>query len=206
MAITIINYGIGNINSIYSMYKNLGIKVKVSESINDIKNATRLILPGVGAFDKGIRELRRNNLEDVLNEAVINQKKPIMGICLGYQLFFSTSEEGSEKGLSWINGSIKKLKKSNDIKLRYPHMGWNGIQPHFEHPIFEGLDNNMRFYFAHSYYVKCITPSDILASSIYGHKFTSAILKENIIGFQFHPEKSLKWGMKILYNFANVSI
>lgn len=202
--IVIIDYGIGNLASVLNMFKKIGIKdVIISKDKGVIKNATKLLLPGVGAFDAGMNNLNASGLVPVLNDKVIAQKTPILGICLGMQLLTKKSEEGKEAGLGWIDGETIKFNLDPALKLKVPHMGWNYIKVNRQNPLIDTQSKN-RFYFVHSYYVKCFDESQSLATSNFGTDFTCMVNKENIFGAQFHPEKSLKFGMKVLENFAKI--
>ncbi len=200
--ITIIDYGIGNIGSVKNMLKKVGQKSIISSDINDIESAEKLILPGVGSFDYGMDQLQNYNLIEVLNKKVLIDKTPILGICLGMQLFSKSSEEGLKPGLGWINSKTKKFSFSNQNNLAIPHMGWNTITIKKDSKLLIDLPSESRFYFVHSYHIECEDKNDIMCNSNYGYEFTCAIEKENIIGVQFHPEKSHKFGMQLLQNFA----
>ena len=201
--ILIVNYGLGNIGSIQNMLKKVGIKSIISSNVEDIYSAKKIILPGVGAFDNGISNLNKLGLIDALETKVIKDKIPILGICLGMQLFTEKSEEGILPGLGWIKAeTIKFLNNNSDIKI--PHMGWNTIKIEKESYIFKGMFDNPRFYFVHSYHVRCQEDKDIIATTNHGIDFVSVFEKDNILGIQFHPEKSHKFGMKILKNFGEM--
>lgn len=200
--ITIIDYGMGNIGSILNMLKRIGVRAIVSSKIEDIEDANRLILPGVGAFDNGISNLGERKLTTILNKKVIGDKIPILGICLGMQLLTKSSEEGNLKGLGFINAKTIKFKFNNNLKI--PNMGWNFIKQEKKSKLFLGLDRNSRFYFVHSYYVVCENKEDIIATTDYGLIFVSAFERKNIFGVQFHPEKSHKFGMQLLKNFSEL--
>ena len=199
--ITIIDYNTCNVGSIQNMLRKLGYDSVVTNNQEKIFNATKLILPGVGAFDHGINNLKELGLIPIIKEKV-NSGTPILGICLGYQLLSRSSEEGKEAGLGLIEADTIKFSFEN-TKLKIPHMGWNNLIYKDKLKLFHGLDANARFYFVHSYFVKCDSPSIISASTEYGGMFASAIEKENIFGVQFHPEKSHKYGMKVFTNFIN---
>ncbi len=202
--IVIIDYGIGNLASVLNMFKKIGVKdVVVSKEKDAILNASKLLLPGVGAFDAGMNNLKSSGLIPVLNQKVIEQETPILGICLGMQLLTKKSEEGKEEGLGWIDAETVKFNLDPKLKLKVPHMGWNYIKVNKENPLIDTQSKN-RFYFVHSYHVKCFDESQSLATSNFGTDFTCMVNKKNIFGAQFHPEKSLKFGMKVLENFTKL--
>jgi glutamine amidotransferase len=198
----IIDYGMGNLGSIHNMLRRLGTEAIVTSDHAAIQSARKLILPGVGAFDHGMENLARLGLIPVLNEAVLAKKTPVLGICLGMQLLSRRSEEGQLPGLGWIDAQTVRFRfPENSARLKIPHMGWNFISPRTTHPLLEGLDNP-RFYFVHSYHVCCDCPEHVLATCRHGIEFTAAVCKDNILGTQFHPEKSHRFGMALLKNFA----
>lgn len=202
--IVIVDYGIGNLASVLNMFKKVGVKdVVVSSNKEVIQNAHKLLLPGVGAFDTGMTNLENSGLIPILNEKVLVQKIPILGICLGMQLLTQKSEEGIKKGLGWIDAETVKFNLPPELKLKVPHMGWNYIHVKRKNPLID-METKNRFYFVHSYYVKCLDESQSLATSNFGHEFTCMVNKDNIFGTQFHPEKSLKFGMKLLENFSKI--
>jgi imidazole glycerol-phosphate synthase subunit HisH len=203
--VIIIDYNIGNIGSIVNMLKKIGVKAKLSSDKHEIASAERLILPGVGAFDNGMKNLNTSGFVEVLNKRVLEDKVPILGICLGMQLLMDSSEEGVEKGLGWISGEVKKFRfGENSDNLKVPHMGWNIVNPVNKNTLYKEFSEESRFYFVHSYHAVCKNRSNILAESNYGYKFTSSIYNGNIFGVQFHPEKSHKFGMKLLKNFSEM--
>lgn len=199
--ITIVDYGAGNIGSILNMIKKIGGEAQVSSDESVIEQAQKLILPGVGSFDFGMQQLTNSGLIDVLNKKVLVDKVPILGICLGVQLFTKGSAEGDLKGLGWIDAETVKFDFESDRTLKIPHMGWNTIKVLKDSKIFKEMYEESRFYFVHSYHLKCNDQADALTVSSYGYPFVSGLEKNNIIGFQFHPEKSHKYGMRILKNF-----
>lgn len=195
----------GNLGSLFNMLKKIGIPAVISSDISAIGKAEKLILPGVGAFDNGIRNLNKLGLIPILNDKVIKEQTPILGVCLGMQLLTKKSEEGKLDGLGWIEAKTVKFRfdKGQD-NLKIPHMGWNTVIPKREDPFFNDMDENTRFYFVHSYHVVSEREENILSTTNYGYDFVSSIKKDNIIGVQFHPEKSHKYGMKLLKNFAEL--
>lgn len=197
--IVIVDYGMGNLGSIANMVKKVGSKCKITSDIEEIKKATRLILPGVGSFDNGMKNLKELGMIEVLNKKILIEKTPILGICLGMQLMTKSSEEGKLAGLGWIDAQTKKFVSDT---LKIPHMGWNIIKHQKKSRLFDEDDSEKRFYFVHSYYVDTNQKNDILFITPYGHNFVSAFEKENIIGVQFHPEKSHKFGMNLIKNFV----
>ncbi len=202
--IVIIDYGIGNLASVLNMFKKIGTRdVVISSDKETILNASKLLLPGVGAFDTGMANLESSDLIPILNKKVLEEKTPILGICLGMQLLTHKSEEGIKSGLGWIDAETVKFNLDPHLKLKVPHMGWNYIEVKRKNPLID-MESKNRFYFVHSYYVKCFDESQSLATSHFGTDFTCMVNKENIYGAQFHPEKSLKFGMRILENFAKL--
>lgn len=200
--ITIVDYGMGNLYSVKNMLKYLGYDSVVTGEAPQIEAADKLILPGVGNFGKAMEVIRQSGLLEVLNRKVLEDKTPILGICLGMQLLLGYSEEGDCAGLGWIPGEVKKFDLSGHPELKVPHMGWDYIEKQKQSPLFAGLAGGERYYFVHSYYVSCQDRSDVAATTEYGISFDSVVQRENIYGTQFHPEKSHRFGMEILENFA----
>lgn len=201
--ITIINYNVGNLGSISNMLNYLGIPNKIGTNIDDIINATKLILPGVGSFDYGMKQLRQSGIKDHLEHKVNLMQTPILGICLGMQLMCKSSDEGEQTGLGWFDASVEKFDlKKMDRDRSVPHTGWNGVSVTNSHWVSDDLPSDLRFYFVHSYHTVCNQKSDEWMTSTYGYPFASAIAKENKIAVQFHPEKSHKFGLAILKRFA----
>lgn len=200
--IVIIDYGVGNTHSVSNAISYLGYKkLRISDSDEHIKKADALILPGVGAYEEAVKNLRDRNLEEILNEEVIVKKKPILGICVGMQMLSEGSEEnGWHEGLNWMKGKVKKLNLPE--KFAIPHVGWNNITIENKEPMFSRIENNSNFYFDHSYYFD--SDDDIMAAWCdYGVKVTAAVQKDNIFGVQFHPEKSQTNGLKFFRGFFN---
>jgi glutamine amidotransferase len=203
MKIVIIDYGLGNLGSIRNMLKKIGIEGIISSKVSDIEESEKLILPGVGNFDHGIKNLGDLRLLPVLEDKVIHKKTPILGICLGMQLFAWKSEEGDSRGLGWIDAEVVRFKFGDKERhLKIPHMGWNLIEIRQRDPLFEEMHPEPRFYFVHSYHMSCRNEEEVLTHTFYGYEFVSSIKKSNIYGVQFHPEKSHKYGMKLLDNFV----
>jgi imidazole glycerol-phosphate synthase subunit HisH len=201
--IVIVDYGMGNIRSIVKKINNAGYDAIVSKDHETLLKAKKLILPGVGHFGAGMNMLRERNLIEVLNYKVIQNKTPILGICLGMQLFSIHSDEGDCTGLGWIDAETVKF-KLDDVRFKVPHIGWNSIKTKRKSPLFADIPENGFFYFVHSYHIVSNSVVDVISTSIYGYEFISSIQKENIFGTQFHPEKSHKIGEKMLHNFLNL--
>ncbi|SFD73539.1 imidazole glycerol phosphate synthase subunit HisH [Flavobacterium phragmitis] len=203
--ITLIDYGVGNINAFLNVYKRVNVPIKVAKTVNDLKDTKKIILPGVGHFDHAIAELIKSGMREKLDELVLQQKVPVIGICVGMQMMANSSEEGKRQGLGWIDASVKKFDEMKIKQVtRLPHMGWNDVNPVMINPLFEGLQKDALFYFLHSYYFECNNNSDILAVSDYGGEFTCAANHDNVYGIQFHPEKSHHYGEILLHNFAKL--
>ena len=198
----IVDCGIGNLGSVVNMLKKIGVKAAVSSDPSVIAAADKLLLPGVGAFDAGMDALNKSGLIPLLNRKVLTEKTPILGICLGMQLLTRKSEEGALPGLGWVKGETVRFDFPGRADLKVPHMGWNRVSVKQESPLFLQMPEDPRFYFVHSYHVVCEDPTDVAATTPYGLDFTSAVSKGNIHGVQFHPEKSHKFGMKLLENFV----
>jgi glutamine amidotransferase len=199
--IVIIDYGMGNVGSISNMLKYLGAKVTISSDYATIKNADKLILPGVGHFDRAMENISQQSLLEVIHEMALNKNKPFLGICLGMQLMCDTSEEGKSDGLKLVKAAVKRFRFPDNKDLKIPHMGWNYIQPQKQSNILKDLDEQSRFYFVHSYFVDCANDDDILTSTTYGKRFVSSFEYKNLIGVQFHPEKSHRFGINLFKNF-----
>lgn len=203
--ITIIDYGVGNIGSITNMLKKVGVESVTTSDPRELEQAEKIILCGVGAFDDGVRNLEQKGLVPVLKQKVLEQKTPILGICLGMQLFTERSEEGSLSGLGFVKGGAWRFNFNgiaSERPLRIPHMGWNEVKEKKASRLLEGMYEEPRFYFVHSYYVKPEDGADTLLEAQYGIPFAAAFEKENILGVQFHPEKSHKFGIRLFENFV----
>ena len=203
--ITIINYGLGNIKAFVNVYKKLSIPVRVASSIEDLSHVQKIILPGVGAFDYAMEKLEKSGMRNRINELVTEKGVPVIGICVGMQMLAKSSEEGNLPGLGWVDATVKKFDISKiKTTTHLPHMGWNDVSPQNGNHLFEGLNNDAKFYFLHSYYFSCNQADDAIAVSTYGDTFVCAINYKNIYGVQFHPEKSHHYGVKVLENFAKI--
>lgn len=201
--ITIIDYGSGNISAIGNIYEKLNIAFKIARTPEDVEGAQKLFLPGVGAFDETIAKLDETGFRHALDKEVIQNKVPIIGICVGMQILAESSEEGNLPGLGYIKGRVKKLDASVlRAKPKLPHLGWNLVDVLKPNKVFKNIDHKIGFYFLHTYYFDCSNSEDVLATTNYGKDFASAVNHENIYGFQFHPEKSHHNGVKLLQNFA----
>ena len=202
--IAIVDYNMGNLASVQNAFAKLGKKTVVESNPDNFKKYDKLILPGVGAFGDAMEHLRERNMIEAIREFATTGK-PILGICLGMQLLFESSEEfGKHEGLGLIKGHVSAFKSSNFSEpLKVPHMGWNRMFT-TSHPLFKGLDENHYLYFVHTFHVTCDDESDIIGTTEYGYKFTSAVAHNNIMGIQPHPEKSHENGLKILENFINL--
>lgn len=197
--ILVIDYGMGNIGSIANMIKKAGGEALVSGDPKDLERAGKIILPGVGAFDHGVRNLKERGLWDPLTKRAMEDKVPVLGVCLGMQLFTRSSEEGTLPGLGWLRA--KTIRFPGSIGLKIPHMGWNNVALRKSSPLFEEMYEEPMFYFVHSYHVACEEPSDVLAVTEYGYEFPSCLQRENLYATQFHPEKSHKYGLRLIKNF-----
>lgn len=203
--ISILYYGVGNIGSTLNMLKYLNTDAKIIKTAEEVEKSEKIILPGVGSFDAAMKTIRKNNLDEALN-LVAKRGAPLLGICLGMQLLTKSSEEGNFDGLCLIDAEVKNFKHKASSEFRVPHMGWNVINPQKKSPLLSNFNKKeeIRFYFAHSYYAKCSHKENVLATTPYGLNFDSIIGKDNIFGVQFHPEKSHCFGMKIFDNFAKI--
>lgn len=201
--IAIIDYGMGNLRSVQKAFERIKVPVLITSDKKEILKAAKIVLPGVGNFERGIANLKSNGLYDTLNAVVTENRIPILGICLGMQLMTEFSEEGNVEGLGWIKANTKKF-VFDTTGLKIPHMGWNTLNEVKSSPITNNISPDNLFYFVHSYYVSCENQDDVLAATNYGLSFVSSFQKENIFGCQFHPEKSHSAGLKLLKNFANL--
>lgn len=201
--ITIIDYGSGNLLSVATAFRKLGADLKVSSSPADVAAADKLVLPGVGSLGDGMDQLRRSGLVDLLNQRILAERVPILGICLGLQMFTKRSEEDDAPGFGWIDAETRRFRPAADSQLKVPHLGWNEVARRREHAILQGIPDRTCFYFAHSYHLVCHQPADVLTTTVYGDEFVSGIERGNLFGFQFHPEKSHDFGWRLIRNFLD---
>lgn len=203
--IVIVDYKTANIGSIVNMFKRLGIMARTAETPGLLEGATKIILPGVGHFDACAKSLRGLGFETALQDHVLVRGTPLLGICVGAQLLLEGSEEGEQRGLGWLAGRSLRFDSARHPGLRVPHMGWNAVTPAGTHPLLAGFESGARFYFAHSFHLTPANEGEVLARTTHGGVFASAIGKGTIQGVQFHPEKSHRFGLRLLKNFAESS-
>jgi imidazole glycerol-phosphate synthase subunit HisH len=202
--LVIVNYGMGNLNSVKKAFARLKITATISSNPKDIEICDKIVLPGVGHFGRAMKNLEEMNLSDVTNEVVLVKKKPILGICLGMELMAKSSEEGNAAGLGWFDAEIVKFQISDKLRRKVPHTGWNQVSIEKESKLMKGINNLSEFYFVHSFHLRTKQLTDVLSSTNYEYDFPSAIEKENLFGVQYHPEKSHDVGLKLLENFVNL--
>lgn len=199
--ISVIDYEAANIGSVIRMLEKAGARPLRASTPEEIATARRIILPGVGAFDHGMEQLHKRGLVEALNDAALHRRVPVMGICLGMQLMCKGSEEGERPGLGWMDATVEKFSFATGVRLPVPHMGWNTVRLCKANPLLPDLEDRTRFYFVHSYKVRCAREEDVIAKSHYGVDFDSIFGRDNLFGAQFHPEKSHRYGMQLLANF-----
>jgi glutamine amidotransferase len=204
--IVVVDYGMGNVGSIANMLRKVGANTRVSSQARDIETAEKLILPGVGAFDAAMARINASGLRAALERRAVEDKVPVLGICLGMQLLTQTSEEGKLHGLGWIAARTVAFRGRIEPRLKCPHMGWNLVALNTPSALTSGFDTvaEPRFYFVHSYFIECDDSNVGILRTTYGVTYDSAIQRGNIYGVQFHPEKSHRFGMKLLENFAKL--
>ena len=199
--ITIVDSGIANVRSVANMLRRLNIDAQISGTPDVVESASKIILPGVGSFDAGMRALRERRLVDVLHRARAKDT-PILGICLGMQLLARRSTEGTEPGLGWLDADCVRFSFDQAGDLKVPHMGWNSLARERPSPLLDALPADARFYFVHSYHIRCHDPIDVIGTAVHGYPFAAAVQRGNVYGVQFHPEKSHRFGMALLTQFA----
>ena len=202
--LTIVDYRMGNLNSVKKKLDRLKTTASITSNPSDIVKADKIILVGVGHFAQAMKNIKELALLDALNEVVIIKKKPVLGICLGMQLMAKDSEEGNTEGLGWLDANVRKMQVDDTLKFKIPHTGWNKIMQSKKSHLMKGIPESSEFYFVHSYYFKSNETSNILNETEYCFKFTSAIEKDNIFGVQYHPEKSHDVGEVLLKNFISL--
>jgi len=203
--ITLVNYGLGNIQAFANIYKRLNIPVRNATNADDLIDAEKIILPGVGAFDWAMTRLCESGMRERLDELVVDKGCPVLGVCVGMQMMAKSSDEGVLDGLGWIDAEVKKFDEAAFTqKTHLPHMGWNDAMPRTTDCLFRGLEDDARFYFLHSYYFVPSRERDVLADTDYNGPYTSSVRYGNVFGVQFHPEKSHQWGIQLLKNFAEL--
>lgn len=203
--IAIIDYGLGNVRAFANIYNQLNVASVIAANVEQLRPASRVILPGVGAFDQAMLRLEKSGMRSLLDEMILQRRLPVLGVCVGMQILMQSSEEGSAAGLGWIGGDVAKFRRdAGGKRMRVPHMGWNNVQPQAGTGLLAGIDENSRFYFLHSYFVRCAQRGDVLAQTSYGDAFDAAVGRDNIYGVQFHPEKSHGDGIRLLRNFAEL--
>jgi glutamine amidotransferase len=204
--IAIVNYGLGNVQAIANIYHRLGVQSVLATSAAQIEAAERVVLPGVGAFDRAMGQLDASGMRAALETAVVRQSKPVLGICVGMQMLAERSDEGQAAGLGWVKGEVKKFDVSQfHQQTHLPHMGWNDVAPVGADPLFRDLCTGSRFYFLHSFYFSPSREDDVIARADYNGAFACAVRSGNVFGVQFHPEKSHQWGIQLLRNFAEAT-
>ena len=203
--ITIVDYGVGNIQAIANIYKRLDIPVTFAADADALAPAQRLVLPGVGAFDWAMARLEASGMRATLDRLVLQDRRPVLGICVGMQMLARRSDEGQAAGLGWIDGTVRLF---DDARFQgpthLPHMGWNDVAPRAGEALFAGMERDARFYFLHSYYFEAHDAADRVGETDYGGSFCCAVRRGNVMGVQFHPEKSHQWGIRLLKNFAEL--
>ena len=202
--IKVIDYGLGNVSAFLNVYKRLNVEASTARNAGELQGASKLILPGVGAFDHAMNLLDRSGMRDSLDQLVLGQGVPVLGVCVGMQMLARSSDEGQASGLGWIDGRVRAFKALGQARLLLPHMGWNDVQPVSGTALLAELQAEARFYFLHSFYFDCARPQDVAAVSNYGIDFSCAVHAGNVYGVQFHPEKSHHFGARLLKNFAGL--
>ena len=204
--ICVVDYGVGNVQAFLNLFKRIGIDAMRASKSDELVNANKLILPGVGHFDHAMEQLNLSGMREKLDDLVLGSKVPIMGICVGMQMLADSSDEGSLPGLNWIPGRVREFSSEiNGTNMPMPHMGWNELNTYPQEKLFaKGFESSAHFYFLHSYFFDALDKRDVAATATYGFEFDAVVSRGNIFGVQFHPEKSHSWGEKLLRNFAEI--
>jgi glutamine amidotransferase len=203
--ITIVDYGVGNVQALANIYKRLEIPCVLAKTAAELAGASHVILPGVGAFDWAMERLQASGMRETLDDLVLVRRKPVLGICVGMQMMAKGSDEGQLPGLGWFDARVKRFDEAKiQSRTHLPHMGWNDVEPMRTDGLMQELGSGARFYFLHSYYFAPNDPADLLATAVYGERFACAVQRGNVYGAQFHPEKSHGWGIQLLKNFAGL--
>ncbi len=203
---TIIDYGLGNVSAFLNVFHRLNIPVAVARATTDLANAERIILPGVGHFDQAMTLLDRSGMREALDKLVLDDGVPVLGVCVGMQMLAQSSEEGQREGLGWIDGRVERIGRTGTAeRLPLPHMGWNDVEPSRSNALFLHTAHAPRFYFLHSFVLRCADAAHVLATTTYGEAFCCAVNASNVYGVQFHPEKSHEAGTSLLRGFAGIS-
>jgi imidazole glycerol-phosphate synthase subunit HisH len=202
--ISVIDYGVCNLGSMLNMLRKVGAEAQLISTAAELERARKLVLPGVGAFDHGIGALRERGLADALRRRVLQDRVPLLGVCLGMQMLGRRSEEGGTEGLGLIDAEVRRFRFAPESRQKVPHMGWNQLAPRRDGALLRDLAARSRFYFCHSYHLVCADPGDVLATADYGGEFVAVLQHDNVYGVQFHPEKSHRFGMALLHNFAEL--
>jgi glutamine amidotransferase len=200
--IRVVDYGLGNVQAFITMFTRLNITAARARTADDLRDAKRIVLPGVGAFDHAMELLDASGMRATLDDLVMRRRVPIFGVCVGMQILASSSDEGQRPGLGWVPGRVRSFKSLGIGRMMLPHMGWNDVQPTRPSPLFQGLEHDARFYFLHSFFFECDHEDHVLARANYGIDFACAVGTDNVFGAQFHPEKSHHFGAELLRNFA----
>jgi glutamine amidotransferase len=200
---TIVDYGLGNVRAFANIYKGLNIDAAIARTPSELQRASKIILPGVGAYDHAIERLEQSTMRPVLDELVLEKRVPVLGVCVGMQILGRSSEEGKLPGLGWLDGEVRGFKSNAGFELPVPHLGWNDVEAVARgSELFTQLEATAKFYFLHSFFFDCDDPADVAAVSTYGVRFSCAVRRDNVYGVQFHPEKSHQHGTQLLKNFA----
>lgn len=202
--IALVDYGLGNISAFANLYKRLNVKLLVARTPAELESASKIILPGVGAFDHAMERLNDSGMRPTLEHLVTEKKTPLLGVCVGMQMLGQSSEEGQRAGLGWIPGKVRNLRSRSGFDSPLPHMGWNDVRPVAPIGLFRKLEVGARFYFLHSFYFETDDSADVAAVTDYGGEFSCVVARESVFGVQFHPEKSHQFGIQLLQNFADL--